>query len=118
MTEEFKNKLIDANVDLEGAMERFMNNEAMYEKFLKKFANETIYAQLASAVEENDTDKAFAAAHTLKGVCGNLSLQGLFEVVSKQVECFRAKQMEEGAAMMPQVTAEYDKIMALIQDIL
>ncbi len=118
MTEEFKNKLIAANVDLEGAMERFMNNEGMYERFLKKFANETIYDQLASAVEEQDADKAFAAAHTLKGVCGNLSLQGLFEVVNKQVEFFRAKDMEAGAAMMPQVTAEYDKVMELIKEIL
>ncbi|MCM1272393.1 MAG: Hpt domain-containing protein [Clostridium sp.] len=118
MTEEFKNKLIAADVDLDGAMERFMNNEAMYEKFLKKFANETIYDQLVSAVEEQDADKAFSAAHTLKGVCGNLSLQGLFDIVSKQVECFRAKDMEKGGAMMPQVTAEYEKVMALIKEIL
>lgn len=114
MTDEAKQELLNAGVDLEGAMERFLNNEAMYEKFLKKFLADPNYQGLVAAVAEKDCKKAFTAAHTLKGVCGNLALQGLYHAVCDQVECFRSDKFDEGAAMMPAVTAEYDKVVAVI----
>lgn len=117
MTDEAKQKLQDAGVDLKGAMERFLNNEAMYEKFLKKFLADPNYQELAAAVAEKDCKRAFTASHTLKGVCGNLALQGLYHAVSGQVECFRTEKFEEGAAMMPAVSAEYDKVVTLITTI-
>ena len=115
MTDEAKQELLNAGVDLEGAMERFLHNEAMYEKFLKKFLADPNYQELMTAVANKDCNKAFTASHTLKGVCGNLALQGLFHAIRDQVECFRSENFEEGAAMMPAVTAEYDKIVATIK---
>ncbi len=117
MTDEAKQKLQDAGVDLKGAMERFLNNEAMYEKFLKKFLADPNYQELTAAVEEKDCKRAFTASHTLKGVCGNLALQGLYHAITSQVECFRTERFEEGAAMMPAVSAEYDKVVTLITTI-
>ncbi len=114
MTDEVKQKLLDAGVDLDGAMERFLHNEAMYEKFLKKFLSDPNYQELVSAVAEQDCHKAFTASHTLKGVCGNLALQGLYHTVDSQVECFRSEKFAEGAALMPAVTAEYEKIVEMI----
>lgn len=114
MTDEAKQKLLDAGVDLEGAMERFLHNEAMYEKFLKKFLADPNYQELVAAVSAEDCNRAFTASHTLKGVCGNLALQGLYHAVSDQVECFRSNNFSEGAAKMPAVTAEYDKVVAVI----
>lgn len=114
MTDEAKQKLRDAGVDLEGALERFLNNEAMYEKFLKKFLADPNYQELTAAVAEKDCKRAFTASHTLKGVCGNLALQGLYHAISDQVECFRTEKFEEGAAKMPAVAEEYDKIVATI----
>lgn len=114
MTEEAKQKLLDAGVDLEGAMERFLHNEAMYEKFLKKFLTDPNYQELLTAVEEKDCNKAFTASHTLKGVCGNLALQGLYHTIRDQVECFRSENFAAGAAMMPAVTEEYEKVVAMI----
>lgn len=114
MTDEAKQKLLDAGVDLEGAMERFLHNEAMYEKFLKKFLADPNYQELTSAVAEKDCKRAFTAAHTLKGVCGNLALQGLYHTISDQVECFRSGNFAQGEAMMPAVTTEYNKVAAVI----
>lgn len=114
MTEEAKQKLLNAGVDLDGAMERFLHNEAMYEKFLKKFLADPNYQELVAAVAEKDCNKAFTAAHTLKGVCGNLALQGLYHAIRDQVECFRADNFAEGEAMMPAVTAEYEKVVSMI----
>lgn len=114
MTDEAKQNLLNAGVDLEGAMERFLHNEAMYEKFLKKFLADPNYQELVKAVADKDCNKAFTAAHTLKGVCGNLALQGLYHAIRDQVECFRSENFAAGEAMMPAVTAEYDKVVAMI----
>lgn len=112
--DEFINRLKENGVDVDGALERFMNNAAMYKKFLKKFENDPNYEALKSAIEEKDTQKAFTAAHTLKGVCSNLSLTPLFNAVAKQTEYFREDKFEEGAALMPQVDEAYKNMIALI----
>ena len=115
--DDFINTLKQNGVDVDGALERFMNNAAMYKKFLGKFANDPNYEALKSAVAENDCQKAFTAAHTLKGVCSNLSLTPLFEPVAKQTELFRAEKFEEGAALMPQVDEAYKNMADLIASI-
>ena len=115
MTEEAKAQLLEAGVDLKGAMDRFLNNEAMYEKYIKKFILDKNYGELEEAIAEKDCKKAFVASHTLKGVCGNLALQGLFQAICKQVEFFRAENFDDGAAMMPEVSEEYNKIITVIK---
>ncbi|MCM1307145.1 MAG: Hpt domain-containing protein [Butyrivibrio sp.] len=115
--DEFISVLKENGVDTDGALERFMNNAAMYKKFLGKFANDPNYEALKTAVEAGDCQKAFTAAHTLKGVCSNLSLTPLFEAVAKQTELFRADKFDEGAALMPQVDEAYRKMSDLIASI-
>lgn len=114
MNEVSMKRLKDAGVDVDGALERFMNNTAMYEKFLKKFLSDPNYEALKSAVAGNECDKAFTAAHTLKGVSSNLSLTPLYEAVARQTELFRSEQFEEGAALMSQVDKAYHDMIDLI----
>jgi HPt (histidine-containing phosphotransfer) domain-containing protein len=116
MTDEIRNLLVAAGVDVDSVMERFLNNEALLERFMRKFQNDPNYKELLEAVEQKDNERAFAAAHTLKGVSGNLSLAALQKQVSDQCECFRAGEFEAGAALMPKVTAEYQRVVeALIK---
>ncbi len=110
MTDELRTQLTEAGVDVTGVMDRFLNNEALLERFMRKFRDDQNYKKLLAAVEEKDNDKAFAAAHTLKGVSGNLSLIALQKKVGEQCEMFRAGRFEEGAAMMGAVTEEYERI--------
>ena len=57
-----------------------MGNEALYTKMLKKFLNDGTFASLTKAVSENDGKIALEASHTLKGICGNLSIDTLYEL--------------------------------------
>ena len=66
MTEQFKNQLQSAGVDVSGALNRFMNNEGLYERFLRKFSADTSYQNLLNAIDSSDFEEAFRAAH-LKG---------------------------------------------------
>ena len=94
-----------------------MNNDSLLERFLKKFQNDKSYNELKEAIAAADKDRAFAASHTLKGVSANLSFDTLCEKVSKHTEEFRSGSFEAGAAMMEDVTEEYERIAAALKEI-
>lgn len=115
MDEKKLQELRDAGVNTETALKRFMNNVSLMERLLKKFLDDKSYAALTAALDAGETEEAFKAAHTLKGVCGNLSFDNLFSIVSEQTEVLRAGNLEEGKAMMPQVTEAYGKVMGILK---
>ena len=87
---ENKDRLKSAGIDIEDAMKRFMNNEAMYLKYLKRLPDEETYAMLSEAMEAGDVEQAFQAAHRLKGLIGNLSLVKINTVLCDIVEVLRS----------------------------
>ena len=117
MTDEVRSILTDAGMDVESALMRFMNNEGMLEKFLKKFKNDPSYKELIEACERKDVEAGFKAAHTLKGVAANFSFETLRAAVSDQTEEFRAGNLEPGVTLMDKVTTEYEKVVAAITKI-
>lgn len=75
-------RLHEIGIDAEELLERCMGNEKLACRLLLKFVDDRNYDSLTDALAANDTEKAIAAAHALKGMCGNLSmkrLQTLFE---------------------------------------
>ena len=58
--------------------ERFGCNEAIVKKFAIKFLEDPSFHDMKKAVAEGDTDRAFRAAHTLKGICINLGFLDLY----------------------------------------
>ena len=114
MGNEILNLLKDAGNDVDSALRRFVGNEAMYIKFLKRFADDKSYSEMKEAVEKNDMGNAFVAAHTLKGVAGNLGLTKLFDVASEVTEKLRTRSDSDLAADFARITAEYDAVMAFI----
>ena len=116
MTEQMKIKLVEAGINVSGAVERFMGNEALYYKFLIRFPEDPNYPALKQAIKAGECRKAFEAAHTLKGVAGNLSLQRLEAVLKELVEFLREGNLEQAAERMPDLEGEYAKVMAAICD--
>lgn len=103
-----KQKLAEAGIDVDSALERFMNNEALLEKFLAKFPADPNHGALTAAIAAGDREGALAAAHTMKGVCGNFSMTALFELLTRQVAAFRADDWEGAVAMMPELDRMYE----------
>ncbi len=115
MEDVLRQKLLDAGVNIETAMERFMNNEQLLERFLKKFPQDTNYEEMLTAVAEKRYEDAFKAAHTLKGVCGNLSLDTLYENVCTVVELLRNGNGDKIDSDLPKVKAEYERVVAVLK---
>lgn len=109
-----RQRLTEAGLDLNGALDRFMNNEALLERFLAKFPADPNHDRLTAAVAAGDKEGALTAAHTLKGVCGNLSMTALFELLTRQVAAFRADDWEGAVAMMPELDRMYNGLCAAI----
>ena len=102
--EDLKNYGIDVN----DGLSRFMNNAAMYEKFLAKFSQNDTYPQLKQAIENNNPEEGFFHAHTLKGVCGNLSFSELLVPLNELVEYLRAGNIEDAPKLLEAVTEKYN----------
>ncbi len=115
MDNALRQNLEAAGIDVTSGLERFMNNETLYEKFLKRFCDDTTYADLHAAVSAQDCEKAFTAAHTLKGVCGNLSMTNLEQLVKQQVEFLRAGELSPAVEMMPDISAAYKAVVQALQ---
>ena len=57
--------------DYDGVLKR-LGSEALVKRFAVKFLNDPSFQELTDGLAAQDGEKAFRAAHTLKGVCLNL----------------------------------------------
>ena len=84
-------------------------------RFLSMFLEDDNYTRLEKALTDGDVDGAFVAAHTLKGVCQNLSLDRLYEADVTVTEALRGKNLDEAKEHFPRVREEYEKVVDRIQ---
>lgn len=95
MDEVFKKQLEEGGADVDITLKRFMGNEAIYMKFILKFLDDKNYDVIMDCLEKKDYPGAFAGAHSLKGVSGNLGLNPVYEASSMITELLREKQDDE-----------------------
>ena len=74
---------------------RRLHNEAQIQKFTLKFLEDQSYLLLKQALKDKNYEDAFRSAHTLKGVCQNLSFDRLYEVSNELTELLRDRTGEQ-----------------------
>ena len=89
-------------------------SERLVQKFVLKFLNEGSYGELMAAIQAKDGEAAFRAAHTLKGVCLNLSFDRLFASSDRLCEALRSGWTDDASAMAEAVAADYQLTVAAI----
>ena len=107
MNQEQKRRLREGGVDVDGALERLMGSEALLEKLLDKFVRDETYPALEQAIAGEDWEGALRASHTLKGMCGNLSMTVLYGLFTRQVDAIRAGDRGEAAELMKAIAPAY-----------
>lgn len=111
---EFQERFDTYGGDYTTTMARFMGNEAMYLRFLDMLFQDENLQQLGTALEAGDMESAFAAAHTLKGVVGNMGLTPLYQAVCAVVEPIRAgKQNEDYSKLYQSIQTEFQRVFLL-----
>ncbi len=96
---------------------RLGGSSALVERFLGKFPSDGSMQALRTALDSGETQVAFRAAHTMKGLCANLGLQTLFEKASAVTELLRAGSLEEARTALPELEEEYKRTLEALRSI-
>ena len=75
--------------DVEGALERFLDDKDLYMTCLETVITDSNFDKLGAALVEESVLDAFDYSHTLKGVFANLGLTPMFAIVETIVEPLR-----------------------------
>lgn len=86
---------------------RRLQTERLVQRIAVKFLRDESFAQLESALNADDVQEAFRAAHTLKGVCGNLSFTRLARSSAALTELLRGGNLAAAKESFPEVAADY-----------
>lgn len=92
-----------------------LRSEALVKKFVLKFLDDPSYDLLCRSMESEDYAEAFRAAHTIKGVCQNLSIDKLQASSSRLCEALRNGYTPEADALAEEVRADYAQTVTAIQ---
>ncbi len=109
-------KLTKAGIDMESLLKRLMGNASLVRVFIRKFIEDQTYQKLVAAFEARDMKAAEMASHTLKGMCGNLSVTGLYDRFTAQVNCIRGGEYAKAEAMMGEIALMYEGAVAAMKE--
>ena len=114
----FQESLEAYGADYEGIMRRFMGSEAVYRRILGLLFDDGNLEKLGKALDAGDLPAAFEAAHTLKGVAGNLGLTPLYGAVCAVVEPLRRRETAcDYPALYRAVREEFRRVEALWEEL-
>ena len=96
-----------------------LRTDERIQRFLLKVADDKSFAELESSLKAHDIPTAFRAAHTLKGVCLNLSITRLYKSASAMTEELRGKTEYSPAyeQMLEKVREDYELTVSCIKAI-
>ena len=99
--------------DHRDTMARFLGSESLYLRFLDMLPQDDNLRKLGAALADGDLERAFLAAHTLKGVSRDLGFTPLFEAAAALSDALRLDdagvpaRVEAVPELMPAVRAAY-----------
>ena len=106
-------KLNDFGADTAEGLARCYGNEALYLRLIGMVVKEDNFDKLKDAIEKNDLDGAFEAAHALKGVLGNLSLTPMYEKSSEITEHLRVRHEMDYTPLLKDLLDKRDALKAM-----
>ena len=101
--------------DYKGVVSR-LTSERLVQKFIIKFLDDPSHDNLHKSIEDGNYQEAFRAAHTIKGVCQNLSLDKLYESIHILAEVLRSGEWnEEYGELVKKLDSDYEQTVSAIK---
>lgn len=114
MDAKFEQLLNDLRVDIPSTLARLSNNAKLLERVMLKFAGDNSFPSLEQSVAQWDAQTAEIAAHTMKGVSGNLGLMTLCDSCDRFVGYIRNNDKDAAVQEYASIEAEYKRIKNLM----
>ncbi|MEG0310820.1 MAG: Hpt domain-containing protein [Eubacterium sp.] len=108
--------LEEKGCDISGGLKRFMNNEAIYLKYLNKFPEEKTMSQFIEALNSGDYECAAQEIHTFKGITGNLGLTELFELSKEMMVLLKENEYEKAERYAKKIETAYETCINIIRE--
>ena len=99
--------------DVDEALVRCLNNEGFYLKLVGKAVQDPSFDKLEEAVAAEDLDKAFDAAHALKGVMANLALTPILKPVQEITELLRSRTAADYGPLTAEIRAKQEELRSM-----
>lgn len=115
MDAQLRQELIGSHTDIEGALHRLSENEPLYLNCLAMFLEDPTAAELEGAIRGKKWEEAFAAAHALEGVAGNMGFIPLFDGAAKIVRLIRQGRIREVESTYQELQQWHQRIMRIIR---
>lgn len=100
--------------DMEGALNRFLNDEEFYEECYGDVLVDPAFGKLKEALEAKDAETAFQCAHTLKGVISNMGLTSMYDIIIRIVEPLRNGNAENLMPIYDELMKDFERYKALV----
>lgn len=100
--------------DTDDGLTRCMGNEAFYLKLIGKVIDDKNFQALEDAVAAKNLDAAFDAAHSLKGVLGNLALTPIYQPVYEITELLRERKDIDYSDYLKTISEKRSELAALL----
>lgn len=102
MDNQIRQFLNDRHVDVDAGLrvlDGVPNADQVYLRIFRMFAKDQNYEKFMAAAGNGDMTGAERASHSLKGVCGNLGLQGLYRAVLRVNDELKMGRWPDSAAV-------------------
>ena len=103
-------------MESESALKRVGNNVNLYKRLLNVYLADNYIEELCAAIESGNNAGTAELAHTIKGVCANLSLNKL-KNLSADIDQ-KAKAGQDCKDMIPELRAVFEKTVENINEYL
>ena len=102
--------------DYDGVLKR-LGSEALVKRFAVKFLNDPSFQELTDGLAAQNGEKAFRAAHTLKGVCLNLGFKVFYKFSAELTEVLRGRETAGSDELYAQVKEQYTTLTDAIREL-
>lgn len=109
-------KLAALGTDVKDGLNRFMENEPLYVRCLKKFPPQADQCTLHDDLINKNYEAAVKSAHTMKGLTGNLSITPLYMRYSEIVDRLRAGEEQGLETIEAEIAQIQEQICAVIRE--
>ena len=106
-------ELNDWGAATQEGLQRCINNEGFYLRMVGMIPNDVHFQELYDAIGARDLDKAFEAAHALKGSTGNLALSPLFDPICEITELLRARTDTDYTGLIGKIRAAQEELIRI-----
>lgn len=109
INEEIRKRLADVGLDVSEMISRFMDSEEMFLRFFGRFFDtaDDVVRKLGESVAANSLADIERNAHALKGIAGNIGLNGVYVPAQKIVNDIRAGKNDAYAEDYEKLCAAY-----------